>query len=260
MFLCHVLKCDRVSLYLNFDKPLKPDETDILNKFIKRRIIHEPLQYILGKTSFYGYDINVNKSVLIPRPETELLVERILRDIEDKQKVFVSIFEVGTGSGCIPIAIAKSLIKNEIPFEIFSIDISASAIKTAYENLELNGLKIPGIRLAEKDVFEIDKLKKDFDYIISNPPYISNDEYELLDKDVLESEPKIALTDSADGLNFYKRIFKIASDKGFTGKMYLETGFGQKEDLEKLLKENNFTEYVFHKDYNDIHRILEVAK
>lgn len=260
MLLCHVLNCDRVTLYLNFDKPLKPDETDLLIKFLERRISHEPLQYILGKTSFYGYDIKVNKSVLIPRPETELLVERILRDIEDKHKSSVSIFEIGTGSGCIPIALAKSLIKKDINFEIFSIDISGEAIKTAKENLDLNRLNIPEVRLAVKDVFEIEKLKKDFDYIVSNPPYISEKEYELLDKDVLDSEPRIALTDSADGLNFYKRIFRIASDNGFTGKLFLETGYGQKGDIEKLLDGNKFSEFKFHKDYNDIYRILEVTK
>lgn len=254
------MNCDRVSLYLNFDKPLKPAETEILKNFLERRISHEPLQYILGSTSFYGYEIKVNKSVLIPRPETEILVDKIIKDIEAGGKTRISVFEIGTGSGCIPVAIGKSLSDKNINFEIFTIDISEDAIKTATANLELNGLKIPEIRLTVKDVFEIEKLKKDFDYIVSNPPYISEREYKLLDKDVLDSEPKIALTDSGDGLNFYKRIFRIASDKGFTGKLFLETGFGQKEDLEKLMKEFNFKEFIFHKDYNDIDRILEIVK
>lgn len=254
------MNCDRFSLYLNFDKPLKPAETEILKNFLERRISHEPLQYILGSTSFYGYEIKVNKSVLIPRPETEILVDKIIKDIEAGGKTRISVFEIGTGSGCIPVAIGKSLSDKNINFEIFTIDISEDAIKTATANLELNGLKIPEIRLTVKDVFEIEKLKKDFDYIVSNPPYISEREYKLLDKDVLDSEPKIALTDSGDGLNFYKRIFRIASDKGFTGKLFLETGFGQKEDLEKLMKEFNFKEFIFHKDYNDIDRILEIVK
>lgn len=249
-----------MSLYLNFDKPLKSEESDLLKNFLRRRIAHEPLQYILGTTSFYGFDINVNKSVLIPRPETELLVERVIRDIKNNGKSSVSIFEIGTGSGCIPVAIAKSLIKEGIGFEIFSIDISEEAIKTANRNLELNEIKIPDIRFVVKDVFEIEKLKKDFDYIISNPPYISEKEYKLLDKDVLESEPKLALTDSGDGLKFYNRIFRIASDSEFTGKLFLEMGFGQKEDLEKKLGEYNFKDVFFHKDYNDIYRILEVNK
>lgn len=250
-----------MSLYLNFDKPLKQDETELLKNYLQRRISHEPLQYILGSTSFYGFEIKVNKSVLIPRPETELLVEKIIRDIEKSGKTKVSVFEIGTGSGCIPIAIAKSLsAKKSIAFKIFTIDISGDAIKTATDNLNMNGLNIPEIRLVVKDVFEIEKLKMDFDYIISNPPYISEKEYKLLDKDVFDSEPKIALTDSGDGLNFYRRIFKIASDIGFTGKLFLETGFGQKDDLEKILKEFNFREIIFHKDYNDIDRILEIIK
>ena len=260
MFLCHVLNCDRVGLYLNFDKPLNKDETELLKNFLERRISHEPLQYIIGTTSFFGYDIKVNKNVLIPRPETELLAERIIDDIKDSNKKKVFIFEIGTGSACIPIAIAKSLQKEEISFEMFSIDISEAAIKTATENLELNGLSPVDIRLVVKDVFQIDKLKKDFDYIVSNPPYISEKDYNLLDEDVLLSEPKIALTDSGDGLNFYKRIFKIASDDGFTGRLFLETGFGQTEDLRKILIEYKFSDYMFHKDYNGIDRILEVRK
>ncbi|HMQ68694.1 MAG TPA: peptide chain release factor N(5)-glutamine methyltransferase [Ignavibacteria bacterium] len=260
LFLCHVLKCDRVGLYINFDKPLNREETELLKNFTDRRIAHEPLQYIIGTTSFFGYDIRVNKDVLIPRPETELLADIIINDIKKSNKKKISIFEIGTGSACIPIAIARSLQKEEIDLEIFSIDISGDAIKTATENLELNGLNQTGIRLAVKDVFQIDKLKKDFDYIISNPPYISEKEYRLLDKDVLLSEPKIALTDSGDGLNFFRRIFRIASDNGFTGRLFLETGFGQKEDLEKLMKEYNFRDFMFYKDYNGIDRILEVSK
>ncbi len=255
-----MLKCDRVGLYINFDKPLNREETELLKNFTDRRIAHEPLQYIIGTTSFFGYDIRVNKDVLIPRPETELLADIIINDIKKSNKKKISIFEIGTGSACIPIAIARSLQKEEIDLEIFSIDISGDAIKTATENLELNGLNQTGIRLAVKDVFQIDKLKKDFDYIISNPPYISEKEYRLLDKDVLLSEPKIALTDSGDGLNFFRRIFRIASDNGFTGRLFLETGFGQKEDLEKLMKEYNFRDFMFYKDYNGIDRILEVSK
>ncbi|MBS1551493.1 MAG: HemK family protein methyltransferase, partial [Bacteroidetes bacterium] len=105
LMLCDVLNCSRVDLYLNFDKPLTKDEIRTFKNYMQRRIKHEPLQYILGKTSFYGFDIMVNEKVLIPRQETELLVEKVLNDIKSRSLKDVSVFEIGTGSGCIAIAL-----------------------------------------------------------------------------------------------------------------------------------------------------------
>jgi len=227
LLLCDVLKCNRVRLYLDFDKPLSKDEVKTFKEFLKRRLKHEPLQYILGKASFYGLEFIVNKNVLIPRQETELLVERILEDIKSSGRNKISIFEIGTGSGCISISIAKNLGKEKIDYEIFSIDNSEGAIEVALENLRSNMPDEKKVRFYRKDVFEIDKLNKSFDYIISNPPYISYIDYGKLDPEVKDFEPESSLTDKDRGLKFYEKLFEIASEDNFKGKVYCEIGFGQ---------------------------------
>lgn len=260
LLLCDVLKCSRIDLYLNFDKPLTKDEIKIYKDYVQRRLKNEPLQYILGKTSFYGFDIMVNDKVLIPRQETELLVEKVISDIKSQSLKEVSVFEIGTGSGCIAIALTKMLKLNNVNVKVYSTDISDDALKIAEKNSELNGLIAGEIKFIVKDIFEIEKLSRNFDYIVSNPPYIPFDVYTKLEKEVKDYEPMIALTDKENGLKFYERIFKIASAETFNGKIYCETGFDQKEDLEKILLQYNFSSYCFYKDYSGNFRILEVKK
>jgi len=260
LLLCDVLKCSRIDLYLNFDKPLTKDEIKIYKDFVQRRLKNEPLQYILGKTSFYGFDIMVNDKVLIPRQETEILVEKVLNDIKSRTLKEVSVFEIGAGSGCISIALTKMLKLENLDVKIYAVDISAEALEVAEKNCELNGLKHGDIKFIVKDIFEIEKLSRNFDYIVSNPPYIPFDEYNKLEKEVKDYKPLISLTDKENGLKFYERIFKIASDETFTGKIYCEIGFDQKEDLEKILLQYNFSSHCFYKDYSGNFRILEVKK
>ncbi len=256
--LCNVLGCDRISLYLNYDKPLSKDEIEAFNKYLSKRLKYEPLQYILGKANFYGLDFIVNNKVLIPRPETELIVERVIKHIDDFHAKKISIFEIGSGSGCISISIAKDLEARKIEYDIFSIDSSSDAIKVANENLKLNNLDEKRIRFYEKNVFEIKKLNKSFDYIVSNPPYISLEDYRKLSVEVRDYEPAAALTDDGNGLKFFAKIFQISRDSSFTGKIFCEIGYGQKNEIELLLKDNKLECHTFHKDYNGIYRILEV--
>ena len=258
LMLSEILGCRRMDLYLEFDKPLKTAEEKLIDEYIERRINHEPLQYILAKSIFYGLEFKVNRSVLIPRPETELLVEKILNDIKDSGAKEVKIFEVGCGSGCISVTIAKKLKEFGIFFEIFSIDVSQDAVDLSIENLKFNSPDEVGVRFYTKDVFEIDKLTKSFDYIISNPPYIPVDDYMQLDAEVKEFEPDISLTDFGNGLKFYEQIFLIASNSELKVKIFCEIGFGQKAKLEDQLSKYNFRNVCFHKDYNNIYRILEV--
>jgi len=260
LMLCDVLKCNRIKLYLDFEKPLSKEEVKIFKDYIKRRLKNEPLQYILGRAPFYGMDFIVNKKVFIPRQETELLVERVLEDISLLGRERISIFEIGTGSGCISISIAKNLVKEKIDFEIFSIDNSQGAIEVALENLKLNMPDQKNIKFYMKDVFEINKLNKSFDYIISNPPYISYVDYEKLEPEVKNFEPEASLTDKEQGLKFYKKIFEIASNEVFKGKIYCEIGFGQENGIKEVLLLNNFKDFSFYRDYNGIKRILEVKK
>ncbi|MDQ3021877.1 MAG: peptide chain release factor N(5)-glutamine methyltransferase [Bacteroidota bacterium] len=260
LMLCDVLKCERMNLYMNFEKPLSKEEIKKFKEYLKRRLVNEPLQYILGKTSFYGLDFVVNKNVLIPRPETELIVEKILAEIKISKKTEVTIFEIGCGSGCISIALAKNLELEHVKFNIFSIDISRGAVEVANQNLRLNNLENSKVKFYSKDVFEIDNLTKAFDYIASNPPYIPLNEFKELESEVKDYEPDLALTDFGEGIKFFEKIFSIAADKKFIGKVFCEIGFGQRSKLEALLSEKKFTDYSFHKDYNGIDRILEVRK
>lgn len=258
LMLCDILECDRMQLYLNFDKPLSRDEINIFRNFLSRRASREPLQYILGKVNFYGYEFFVDKSVLIPRPETELLVEKVLEDISGKDTSPVRILEIGTGSGCISITLAKELDKIEKNYEIISIDKSEDAIKTALKNSSHNGLQSSGLKFEVKDVFEYNDTLTGFDYIVSNPPYVSLKEYEQLEPELKNHEPVSALTDFDDGLRFYDRIFSIASAGGFRGKMLCETGAGTREKLMQMLDGYGMAHYEFYKDYNGIDRILRV--
>lgn len=260
LMLCEVLKCDRVKLYLNFEKPLSASEINIFREYLKRRLSREPIQYILEKTSFYGFEFKVNRKVLIPRPETELIVEKIINDIKENKKEKVSIFEIGTGSGCISITLAKILESENIKYDIFSIDKSKDAIEIANQNLQLLVHGESKVKFYLKDVFEINKLTKNFDYIVSNPPYISNEEYKSLEPEVRNFEPDVALTDFGTGLKFIERIILISSDKEFTGKVFCEIGFGQRHHVELLLEENGINDYLFYDDYSGINRILEIRK
>lgn len=260
LLLCEIMKCSRLDLYINYEKPLNRDELIQFNLYLKRRLSNEPLQYITGKTNFFGYEIKLDRNVLIPRQETELLAERVIEDIISSEKKNVSLFEIGTGSGCIVVALAKRLTELEIGYEIFSIDISFNALETARKNLELNGIADKRITLFEKDIFEIERLKKNYDYIISNPPYISLKDWNELPDEIKKFEPLSALTDESDGLKFYRKIFDIYSDKEFTGKAFCEIGFGQKEGLTNLLVKFENIKYIFYKDYSEIDRIIKLEK
>lgn len=260
LMLCEVLDCDRVKLYLDFEKPLTKNELDLYREWFKRRLNHEPLQYITGHAYFYGYRFKVNEHVLIPRQETEILVEKVLEDIKKNPKESLSILEIGTGSGCISIALGKKLDELEMKYNIVAIDISKDALDVAAYNLE----KIEGsnekISFVEKDIFEIDTFNKDIDCIVSNPPYIPYTEFEGLNEEVNKYEPTISLTDYKDGLTFYRKILGLYSSPVITGKLFFEIAYNQKKNLENLLKDFPNIMGKFFKDYSDNDRVLEVSK
>ena len=260
LMLCEVLDCDRVKLYLDFEKPLTKNELDLYREWFKRRLNHEPLQYITGHAYFYGYRFRVNEHVLIPRQETEIIVEKVLDDIKNNPKENLSILEIGTGSGCISIALGKKLDELEMKYNIVAIDISKDALDVAAYNLE----KIEGsnekISFVEKDIFEIDTFNKDIDYIVSNPPYIPYTEFEGLNEEVNKYEPTISLTDYKDGLTFYRKILGLYSSPVITGKLFFEIAYNQKKNLENLLIDFPNITGKFFKDYSDNDRVLEVSK
>ncbi|CAN5411072.1 peptide chain release factor N(5)-glutamine methyltransferase [soil metagenome] len=252
MLLCYVLNCNRMKLYLDFDKPLQMSEINAYRELVRRRQIHEPVQYIIGKASFYKSDFVVNKNVLIPRAETEILVEEFLKEVKGTEKQ-LNILEIGTGSGCISISIAKELNAARMKFSIQSTDISEDALKVAREN-ETAILGESIIDFKSEDIFSLSKIEEKFEYVISNPPYISKQEHSDLEKNVKDFEPEIALTDNEDGMKFYKKIIELS--KGTGRKIFFEIAYNAKDKLESLLKAESISGYKFVKDHSGNYRVL----
>ena len=250
--LAHVLKCKRLNLYLAFDRPLNGNEIDIYRELIVRRGKSEPLQYIIGSVEFYGLEFKVNPSVLIPRPETEILVEKVIEGVDNKD--FLKILDIGTGSGNIAIALAKNLPSAKIT----AIDISDIAINTAKENAELHNINgqiyftIAGIKDYK------DSVSHSFDIIVSNPPYVSSGDYSELDPELKNHEPEVALTDNSDGLEYYREISKKAGSLlTDNGKIFFEVGMGQSGEVKNILSENGFSGIKIFKDYSNIDRVVK---
>lgn len=250
LLLAHILNCNRLDLYLKFDQPLKQNETDQYREYIARRGKFEPLQYITGTVYFFGLKLNVDPSVLIPRPETELLVETIIEQYKEIPNT--KILDVGTGSGNIAIALAKYLENSSV----ISIDVNDAALNTAKQNAGLNDVR--NVEFIKKDILNnADFRGIVFDLIVSNPPYVSSEEYELLQKEITEYEPRNAVTDSEDGLKFYKGISEFAS-RNLTsgGRLFFEIGKGQSQAVADILTADGFTEIQIQKDYQQIDRII----
>ena len=240
----HVLGINKTDLYLNSKDVLKIEKSDLIEQFILRRTKQEPLQYILGENEFYGCKIKVNSDVLIPRFETELLVEKVLHEN------VCSILEIGTGSGAIAIALAKQM-KN---VQIEATDISQRALRTARQNAELNNVSINFI---QSDIFE--NIKGKYDIIVSNPPYISKKEYDNLAPEIRDYEPEIALLAKDEGLFYYKKVLENAKDYlTDKGKIYFEIGYDQAEKIKEIAKENGFDEINVFKDLNGFYRIMRI--
>lgn len=259
LMFCEILNCDRIKLYLDFDKPLKNDEISRFKDMLIRRLKYEPLQYILGKTCFYGYQINIDRRVMIPRQETEILVGLVLDDISDSKMNNVKILEIGTGSGCIAVALSLELNKKGIKHKISAVDKSRDSVVLAENNAKINSVSLNNVAFAVKDFLNDDMYDFDFNYIISNPPYISRSEIEILDDEVKKYEPVSALTDGKDGLLFYDKIFNLYSEGYFDAKVFLEIGDGKKKNIEDLLMQKNINNYKFYKDFCNIERVLKIG-
>lgn len=251
-----VLGCDRVSLYLNKEKRLTSNQATFISSSLQRRIKGEPLQYILGKTEFMGLEFKVNEKVLIPRPETEILAETALRYLgtpfTPKLRVSPKVLDLGTGSGCIAISIAKRSPGSDVT----ALDISKDALDIARENAELNGVKV---RFLRAKLFK--GLFTKYDLIISNPPYIPRDQIQSLQPE-LKYEPFIALDGGSDGLEFYRKIIKEAPDYlKDNGILIMEMGFNQRKLIEGILKGVKYFSIIeIIKDYNRIDRVIVLKK
>ena len=249
-----VLKVSRNTLKYSMSREIKEEDKDkIREMLVLRAKKRKPLQYILGEWEFYGLPFKVREGVLIARADTEILVEQciqLMREVEEP-----NILDIGSGSGAISIAIANELKSSSIT----GIDINEKAIKLANENKILN--KIENVNFIESNLFE--NLDKDFKYdlIVSNPPYISKNEYETLMPEVKNYEPQNALTDLGDGLYFYKEISKFVGEYlKDTGYLAYEIGYNQAKDVTKILQDNNFDVLSVIKDYGGNDRVVIAKK
>ena len=232
--LSYVLKKDKVYLTINSDTALTDTEYAEFTKYIEQIIDGKPLQYITQKQEFMGMEFFMNENVLIPQPDTEILVETVLDICKRYGKQSLRILDLCTGSGAIAISLSKILNTH-----VFASDVSTKALEVAEKNNVLNNSKVQFI---ESNLFEQINGEK-FDIIVSNPPYIKNEEIKSLSKQV-QNEPYIALAGGEDGLDFYRKIideaYKHINKNGY---LCLEIGYDQKEDLIKLIKQNENYEY-----------------
>ncbi len=232
--LSYVLKKDKVYLTINSDTALTDTEYAEFTKYIEQIIDGKPLQYITQKQEFMGMEFFMNENVLIPQPDTEILVETVLDICKRYSNQSLRILDLCTGSGAIAISLSKIL-----NTQVFASDVSTKALEVAEKNNVLNNSKVEFI---ESNLFEQINGEK-FDIIVSNPPYIKNEEIKSLSKQV-QNEPYIALAGGEDGLDFYRKIideaYKHINKNGY---LCLEIGYDQKEDLIKLIKQNENYEY-----------------
>lgn len=253
LLLAEVLSCKRIDLYLSFDRPLTEHEINDYREFIRRRGNHEPLQYIIGKAEFYGNEFIVNENVLIPRPETEILVDEVIA--KNVNSSSLKILDVGTGSGIIAVSLAKELITAN--FDAF--DVSEEAVNIALKNASLNGVS-DKINFFVADIFNYEGNNDYYDIIVSNPPYISHEDYNNLEIDVKEYEPKISLTDLQDGLTYYKTIINKSSKwLKKDGYLFFEIGYNQGKDVENLMNEY-FYDIKVVKDLQNFDRVIYGVK
>jgi release factor glutamine methyltransferase len=251
LLLADILNCKRLDLYLSFERPLSEDEVQKYREHIKRRGNFEPLQYIIGKVEFYGLEFKVNPSVLIPRPETELVVENILNQFQKEEEWII--LDIGSGSGNIAIALAVNLPSSKI----VSTDVSEEALQVAKENSERHKVAAR-IKFVKHNILKNDLSNFPmFDIVVSNPPYVSKESYLTLQKEIKNFEPAIAVTDEDDGYTFYREISAKASVKlKENGKLFFEVAQGQSEEVVEIMKKNNFKNIGIIKDYQNIDRII----
>lgn len=254
LILRKVLNFSREEFYQNFEYPLSPEEIDRLGSLVERRKQQYPLIYLIGKKEFFGLELLVNESVMIPRPETELLVEEALRILGTLESDSFKVVDLGTGSGCVAVSLAYYLPH----ILIYAVDISEEALEVARENARRYNLE-KKIVFLQGDLFqplEALDLEGKIDLVISNPPYIPSGEFPFLPPEVRDYEPKMALEGGEKGLSFYRHIF-------FAAPQYLRRGgwlvleLGPAIAVKKLISRRpEFKEIEIKNDYAGIPRVL----
>ncbi len=256
VLLCAVLQCQRIKLYVDFERPLTQEELAVYKEYVRRRAQHEPLAYILGERAFMRNTLKVTEATLVPRPETELLVESLTKAAPLlREDGAVKVLDIGTGSGAILVSLLDYL-----PQALgVGVDISVEALLVARENAERLGVK-ERCGFLRSDLFSRIPQDKKFDIIVSNPPYIPSAEISGLAKDV-QKEPRNALDGGVDGLDFYRKIIAGAGAYLATpGLLAFEVGIHQSGPVAELCHRAGFTAMAVRKDYAGIGRMVFAVK
>ncbi len=252
LLLAHALGVPRLKLYLNFEQKLTGANLETVRELVRRRGNREPLQHIIGSTSFCGFEIKVNRHVLVPRPETEMLAERAWQFLAAFNPPPGAALDFGTGSGCLAIALAAQCPRAEV----HAADISVEALRVARENAALNNLS-DKIQFHSGDGFAALPRDLPFDLIVSNPPYVPSAEIEALAPEVRDHDPHLALDGGADGLDFYRGLAaEAANHLRPAGRIMLESGDGQAEQIRQLFVQHKWVVESVEADYTGQPRIL----
>lgn len=233
VLLAHVIGCKRFELYMRFDQPLKEEELDLYRSLVAKRASGNPLQHLTGEQDFYNLTVQVSDKVLVPRPETEILVEIALSKIGfDTENQPARVLDVGTGSGAIPLALAKLWERTEF----WAVDLSLDALDVAGGNVNFHGFQ-DRIHLLHGDLFEpLDELDR-FELIVSNPPYVASDDIAGLAPEVRDHEPLLALDGGSDGLAVIRRLVEGCTRHLLPGGwLVMEIGLGQGEEIQGILE------------------------
>ncbi len=232
---------------LTSEKVVSLSESKEINDIVRKRLAGRPLWYIIGDTEFYGCKIKVDERALIPRPETELLAEAVVKTVEDGDRVL----DMCTGSGCIAVAVAKHCANRGV--SVTAADLSDAAIMLAKENAKENGVEI---NFVQSDLFSA--VRGRFNIIVCNPPYVKSGDIPFLQKEVREYEPKVALDGGADGLDFYRRLARVVrSYLAKDGMLILECGEGQTEEILKIFGKRDYAMVM--KDLSGVDRFVKIA-
>ena len=252
LLLAHTLNVPRLKLYLDFEQQLTDASLETVRELVRRRSNREPLQHIIGSTSFCGFELRVNRHVLVPRPETEMLAENAWQFLAAVESSPATAFDFGTGSGCLAIALAARCPKAQV----HAADVSMEALRVASENAALNNLG-DKIQFHCGDGFAPLPHGLLFDLIVSNPPYIPSAEIQALAPEVRDHDPRLALDGGADGLDFYRRLAaESANHLRPTGRIMLESGDGQSEQICQLFVQHKWVVERIEADYTGRPRIL----
>jgi release factor glutamine methyltransferase len=259
ILLAHAINAKRIDLYLRYDQPLNSVELNRFKTLIKRRTNREPVAYILGRKEFWSMDLEVNRTVLIPRPETECLVERALESLQaDPKPECKSVLELGTGSGAVVLALASENSRHSY----LGTDVSIDAVRVARRNSMRHGMDAK-IRFMVADWFEpFDAKSGIFDLIVSNPPYIKSGDLKRLQPEIHVYEPVAALDGAKDGLRCLRHIIQCAYRYlKPTGALLLEMGHDQQAPLKQIIDAcGQYADVQFYKDYSGYDRIAFMRK